>query len=217
MTCIEASIERALGVEKAREFYEQEAGEALSQSELARRLTADGYPVPQSHISRMSDAVRYLLPAILTVLYSGLGRHQVERLAVLRKACERTWERRALGRDPAMDFATPFRDVLSQFDAQVGGFSVQRVQDELVGQMAERAVVRDAAKPVMAARDLLTVSGLQPKSRAFASRFAATQCIGQGRIMGYAMRGSGCCVQPHPTAGRTAAGGDYPCGSHRLR
>ncbi|MBN0350714.1 hypothetical protein JTM62_35460, partial [Pseudomonas aeruginosa] len=35
-------IERALGVEKAREFYEQEGGTALSQSELARRLAADG-------------------------------------------------------------------------------------------------------------------------------------------------------------------------------
>src|SRR3546814_2215903 len=46
-------IERALGVEKAREFYEEESGTTLSQSELARRLAADGYPVQQSHISRM--------------------------------------------------------------------------------------------------------------------------------------------------------------------
>ncbi len=130
-------IERALGVEKAREFYEQEIGQPLSQSELARRLSADGYPVPQSHISRMSDAVRYLLPAIPTVLYGGLGRHQVERLAVLRKACERTWERRGLARDLSVDFASLFQDVLSQFDARPDDFSPQRVQDELVGQMAE--------------------------------------------------------------------------------
>lgn len=131
-------IERALGIEKARDLYEQESGgQALSQSELARRLTADGYPVQQSHISRMQDAVRYLLPAIPTVLYGGLGRHQVERLAVLRKACERTWERRALGRDVSVDFATLFQDVLALFDTQPDGFSLQRVQDELVGQMAE--------------------------------------------------------------------------------
>lgn len=130
-------IERALGVEKAREFYEQETGGTLTQSELARRLTADGYPVQQSHISRMQDAIRYLLPAIPTVLYGGLGRHQVERLAVLRRACERTWEQRALGRHLAVDFASLFQDVLSQFDAQLDGFSLQRVQDELVGQMAE--------------------------------------------------------------------------------
>ena len=88
-------IERALGVEKAREFYEAESSTTLSQSELARRLGADGFPVQQSHISRMADAVRYLLPAIPTVLYGGLGRHQVERLSVMRKASERTWEQYA--------------------------------------------------------------------------------------------------------------------------
>ena len=130
-------IERALGVEKAREFYEQESGQALSQSELARRLTADGFPLPQSHISRMQDAVHYLLPAIPNLLYGGLGRHQVERLAVLRKACERTWERLALGRSLSVDFATLFQDVLAQFDTQPDNFSPQRVQDELFGQMAE--------------------------------------------------------------------------------
>jgi hypothetical protein len=36
-----------------------------------------------------------------------------------------------------VDFATLFQDVLAQFDAQPDDFSPQRVQDELVGQMAE--------------------------------------------------------------------------------
>ncbi|UPG95971.1 ParB family protein [Luteibacter aegosomatissinici] len=130
-------IERALGVEKAREFYEQESGATLSQSELARRLAADGFPVQQSHISRMNDAVRYLLPAIPTVLYGGLGRHQVERLSVMRKACMLAWERYAKGRSLVQDFDEFFQDVLSQFDVQADEFSAQRVQDELIGQMAE--------------------------------------------------------------------------------
>ncbi len=130
-------IERALGVEKAREFYELETGTRLSQSELARRLGADGYPVQQSHISRMADAVRYLLPAIPTVLYGGLGRHQVERLSVMRKAGERTWEHYAKGRSLVQDFDDFFQEVLSQFDVQADEFSAQRVQDELIGQMAE--------------------------------------------------------------------------------
>lgn len=132
-------IERALGVEKAREFYEQESGTALSQSELARRLAADGYPVQQSHISRMADAVRYLLPAIPTVLYGGLGRHQVERLSVMRKACARTWEHYAKGhkgRSLPLDFDSFFQEVLSQFDTQADDFAPQRVQDELIGQMS---------------------------------------------------------------------------------
>jgi len=130
-------IERALGVEKAREFYEQEAGSTLSQSELARRLSADGYPVQQSHISRMRDAVHYLLPAIPNVLYGGLGRHQVERIAVMRKASERIWDRYAAERKLTLGFEDFFQDVLAQFDVQPDEFSAQRVQDELIGQMAE--------------------------------------------------------------------------------
>ncbi|EPS7993544.1 ParB family protein [Pseudomonas aeruginosa] len=129
-------IERALGVEKAREFYEQESG-SLSQSELARRLAADGFPVQQSHISRMNDAVRYLLPAIPAVLYGGLGRHQVERLSVMRKACLLAWERYAKGRTLVQDFDDFFQEVLSQFDTQADEFAPQRVQDELIGQMSE--------------------------------------------------------------------------------
>lgn len=130
-------IERALGVEKAREFYEQESGSSLSQSELARRLSADGYPVQQSHISRMHDAVHYLLPAIPNVLYGGLGRHQVERIAVMRKAVERIWDRYAVQRRLPLGFDDFFLDALAQFDAKPEEFSAQRVQDELIGQMAE--------------------------------------------------------------------------------
>lgn len=129
-------IERALGVEKARELYEHEIGESLTQTELARRLTADGYPVTQPHISRMQDAVRYLLPAIPSILYAGLGRPQIERLTALRKAASRSWERHAQHKQPAADFSTLFQEVLAIFDGESAAFSVQRVQDELVGQMA---------------------------------------------------------------------------------
>ncbi|HCL4203443.1 TPA: ParB family protein [Pseudomonas aeruginosa] len=130
-------IERALGVEKAREFYEEERGQPITQSELARLLRGDGYSVQQSHISRMRDAVQFLLPAIPNVLYAGLGRHQVERLAVIRKASERTWEHHGKGRPLATDFDILFQEVLGQFDVSVDDFSAGRVQDELIGQMSE--------------------------------------------------------------------------------
>lgn len=130
-------IERALGVEKVRELYEQEDGKSLSQSELARRLKADGYPLPQPHISRMQEAIQYLLPAIPNVLYGGLGRHQVEQLTGLRRAGARIWEARAAARQVDVDFATLFQDVLAVFDGIPGNFNIQRVQDELIGQMAD--------------------------------------------------------------------------------
>lgn len=130
-------IERALGVEKARELYEQESGQTLTQSELARRLSADGYPITQPHISRMQDAVRYLLPSIPSVLYGGLGRPQVERLTALRKASARIWEARSASKRLAVDFPSLFNDVLAVFDGDTDGFSIKRVQDELIGQMTE--------------------------------------------------------------------------------
>ncbi|SDS16607.1 integrating conjugative element, PFGI_1 class, ParB family protein [Halopseudomonas litoralis] len=130
-------IERALGVEKARELYEQESDGALSQSELARRLAADGYPVPQPHISRMQETIRYLLPAIPNVLYSGLGRHQAERLVMLRKAADLIWQQHAPQKNMQGDFDAIFHDVLASFDAQPDAFSPKRVMDELVGQMAD--------------------------------------------------------------------------------
>ncbi|MFJ4443369.1 ParB family protein [Pseudomonas sp. NPDC089422] len=129
-------IERALGIEKARELYEQEGG-SLTQAELARRLSLDGYPVQQSHISRMRDAVQFLLPAIPAVLFGGLGRHQVERLAVLRKAAERAWDQHLADQTVGTDYATLFQEVLQGFDGETAAFSLSRVQDELIGQMSE--------------------------------------------------------------------------------
>jgi ParB family protein of integrating conjugative element (PFGI_1 class) len=129
-------IERALGVAKANELYEAESGTTLSQSELARRLTADGYPIAQSHISRMQDTVRYLLPAIPKILYGGLGKHQIERLINLRKGASRAWESRGAANPPTIEFGALFQDVLASFDAEPDAFTVQRAQDELLGQMA---------------------------------------------------------------------------------
>ncbi|MGH8301767.1 MAG: ParB family protein [Steroidobacteraceae bacterium] len=129
-------IERALGVEKARELYEEEAGGELTQSELARRLTADGYPITQPHISRMQDAVRYLLPAIPSILYAGLGKPQIERLAAVRKGAERAWERHAAEKSLTVDFPTLWQEVLASFEASPADFSAERAQDELIGQMA---------------------------------------------------------------------------------
>ncbi|HCL2769473.1 TPA: ParB family protein [Pseudomonas aeruginosa 449A] len=130
-------IERALGIEKARELYEIENGKPLSQSELSRRLAADGYPIQQSYISRMQDAVRHLLPAVPNLLYGGLGRHQVERLCTLRNASARIWAQHAKNRQLPLDFDTFFQELLAPFDSSPESFSSPRVQDELIGQMAE--------------------------------------------------------------------------------
>lgn len=127
-------IERAIGVKKAKVLYEQESGgESISQRELARRLKADGYPVSQSHISRMLDTVEFLLPAIPVMLYSGLGKPQIEKLLSLRKSASSCWARLYAGE--GIDFEMMFQDTLAIFDSSPDEFIFERFQDELIDQM----------------------------------------------------------------------------------
>ena len=130
-------IERAIGVDKARALYEEEAGGSISQSELSRRLKADGYPISQPHISRMQDAIRYLLPVIPAMLYSGLGFDRVIKLLGLRKTALQCWERnyQQHGNELPLEFETVFQDVLSQFEGDAEEFLFQRFQDELIAQL----------------------------------------------------------------------------------
>lgn len=129
-------IERALGVEKVSTLYENEIGKPLSQRELARRLSADGYPVTQSYISRMHDAVRYLLPAIPTLLYGGLGKAQIGQLIALHNAALASWVRHAPRHQAETEFSALFQEVLARFDAEPGTFNLRQVQDELVAQLS---------------------------------------------------------------------------------
>lgn len=130
-------IERAIGVDKARALYEEEAGESISQRELARRLAGDGYPVSQPHISKMQETIRYLLPAIPALLYSGLGVDRISKLLSLRKTASQCWERnyQQQEKEIPLEFETVFQDVLSQFEGDAEEFLFQRFQDELIAQL----------------------------------------------------------------------------------
>lgn len=128
-------IERAVGVDKARELYEAESGQTLSQRELARRLAADGYPVSQPHISRMQDTIRYLLPAVPTLLYSGLGFDRVTKLLGLRKCALASWVRYYDEDGRNLEFDSVFHEVLALFEGDAEEFLLSRFQDELVDQL----------------------------------------------------------------------------------
>lgn len=125
-------IERALAVAKLKTMLEPD-GATLSQRELARRLAAGGYPISQSHISRMLDTLEHLLPAIPQTLYAGLGKPKIERLIGLRSQAERTWNRY-----PTDNIAFPkfWLDTLGQFDADPESFDLEQIQDELLERMS---------------------------------------------------------------------------------
>ena len=126
-------IERAVAVGRAKALYEDESGETISQRELARRLSKDGYPVSQSHISRMLDALQYLLPAAPGLLYSGLGYDRITKILALRKAALECWSKHYTGN--GVDIEMLFQDVLAQFEGEAEEFLLQRFQDELIGTM----------------------------------------------------------------------------------
>lgn len=126
-------IERAVGIQKAKALYEKEKGEPVGIRELSRKLTDDGYPVSHSHISRMLDAVEILLPAIPVMLYSGLGKPQIEKLLSLRKSASSCWARLYAGE--GIDFEMLFQDTLAIFDSSPDEFIFDRFQDELIDQM----------------------------------------------------------------------------------
>lgn len=125
-------IERALAVAKLKTMLESD-GATLSQRELARRLAVGGYPISQSHISRMLDTLEHLLPAIPQTLYAGLGKPKIERLIGLRSQAERTWNRYPTD---AIAFPEFWLDTLGQFDADPESFDLERVQDELLERMS---------------------------------------------------------------------------------
>lgn len=125
-------IERALAVAKLKTMLEPD-GAVLSQRELARRLAAGGYPISQSHISRMLDTLEHLLPAIPQTLYAGLGKPQIERLIGLRSQAERTWNRYP---NTDLAFAEFWLDTLGYFDADPEAFDLEQIQDELLERMS---------------------------------------------------------------------------------
>lgn len=125
-------IERAVSIDAARELYAQELGKEISQRELARLLKEDGYSISNSHISRMQEALRTLVPAIPTLLYSGLGKHQVEKLLTLRGAALKAWVH---FNGQEVDFELLYQEVLNGFDGPTDNFVFDSIQDELIGQI----------------------------------------------------------------------------------
>ncbi|MGV8889360.1 MAG: ParB family protein [Pseudomonas sp.] len=156
-------VERALAVAKLNDMFAQDES-VLSQRELSLRLSEDGYPISQPHISRMFDTLEYLLPAIPQILYGGLGKSVIERVIGLRRRAEHIWNRYA---HDVSTFTPMWLEVLSAFDAEPDGFDLAQVQDELLGHMA-RALNQS---PRLLALELLQ-QPTSPSPTAETSRFA---------------------------------------------
>lgn len=133
-------VERCLAVNKTRELYEQQENQPISQAELARRLSAEGYPVSRTHINKMDQTLQLLFPCIPNILWDGMGVDAAQKLLSLRALTEAAWNKllKEKGSPPhAKPFAQVFADALAHFDAEPRSYVLQHAQDELVGMMTE--------------------------------------------------------------------------------
>ncbi|MES3707396.1 chromosome partitioning protein ParB [Pseudomonas putida] len=125
-------IERALAVAKLQDML-QHGDARLTQRELATRLSEGGYPISQSHISRMFDTLEHLLPVIPQVLYAGLGKPAIGRLISLRRRAEAIYNQYFGSPD---QFPLLWFEVLSAFDGEKPELDSSELQDELIARMA---------------------------------------------------------------------------------
>ena len=140
-------IEKALAVQQFREVYQEEDyaraeatgipfdGQPLTIRALAERITAQGWTVSNSHISRLDYAASQLLPAIPNALWAGAGEPLVRNLRRLEKGYGDFWATTARGGEAPEAMTELFFEVLAEHNddrIDLDGFT--RTLDRAVGQ-----------------------------------------------------------------------------------
>ena len=85
-------IEKALGIQQAKEYYEKKLGKTLSSRELSSELENDGYIIHQSNVSKMERCINFLYPYIPDVLFNGLGHAPIDKLLAIRNNALAIWQ-----------------------------------------------------------------------------------------------------------------------------
>ncbi len=121
-------IEKALAVQEFRRVYEEEDraaaetrgetwhGKPLTIRALAERITAQGWTVDNTHISRYEYATEQLLPIVPTALWAGGGHLLIKNIRRLEKAYTAFWAAIDAGRDNPQRIQDLFFDTLRAFD-----------------------------------------------------------------------------------------------------
>ncbi|CDG16771.1 ParB family protein [Xenorhabdus doucetiae] len=131
-------IEKAQGIRKAREIYEEQKQKKISLRELSALLSQAGFPVSDGHISRMEHTVKYLYPWMPNLLESGLGAPQIRPLLALRQDAEAVWQQHiiSINPEPVCTFGDIFGTCCRKFDAQES-WSLEMFRDELIGDLLQ--------------------------------------------------------------------------------
>lgn len=126
-------IEKALGIQQAKEYYEKKLGKALSARELSVELENDGYIIHQTLVSKMARCLEFIYPFIPDVLFKGLGHSPIDKLLAIRNNALAVWENYQFEID--IKFEEIWANSLSRCNEEEP-FNVKTFQDELIFEMA---------------------------------------------------------------------------------
>lgn len=127
-------IEKALGIQQAKEYYEKKLEHPLSARELAGELEKDGYIISFSLISKMERCIEYLYPFIPNVLLNGLGHSPIEKLLAIRNNALEVWQSYQFETD--ITFDAIWKNSLSRCNDD-NPFQVKTFQDALINEMTD--------------------------------------------------------------------------------
>ena len=96
-------IEKALGIQQAKEYYEKKLGKSLSARELSSELENDGYIISKTLVHKMEQCITFLYPYIPDVLFNGLGHAPIDKLLAIRNNALTIWQNYQFELDVSFD------------------------------------------------------------------------------------------------------------------
>ncbi|URL05929.1 ParB N-terminal domain-containing protein [Avibacterium sp. 21-595] len=127
-------IEKALGIQQAKEYYEKKLGKQLSSRELSDVLENDGYIISHVLVTKMERCINYLYPFIPDVLFNGLGHSPIDKLLAIRNNALEVWQQYQF--DTEITFEAIWKNSLSRCNDD-HPFNVKTFQDALINEMTD--------------------------------------------------------------------------------
>lgn len=127
-------IEKALGIQQAKEYYEKKLEHLLSARELSGELEKDGYIIHYTTVNKMERCLEYLYPFIPNVLFNGLGNSPIDKLLAIRNNALEVWQSYQFETD--ITFDAIWKNSLSRCNDD-NPFQVKTFQDALINEMTD--------------------------------------------------------------------------------
>ncbi|OOF57476.1 ParB family protein [Rodentibacter genomosp. 2] len=127
-------IEKALGIQQAKEYYEKKLDRELSSRELSSELENDGYIISHTLVAKMEKCVVTLYPYIPSVLFNGLGHSPIDKLLSIRSNALEVWQQYQFETD--ITFEAIWENSLSRCNED-NPFNVKTFQDALINEMTD--------------------------------------------------------------------------------